>query len=156
MLEEKAYDVDSNLSQSDSDMLDDFMNYSGGTYICDAITEIADNNVSIYTADILDETKNLYFSGAYEEAVGEGIMGDGEDLLDNLKAAWYWYNDTQLYNNIEELIYNYAVKYIKEKYPKAKVDEEELEDRLKDVDSNDTFDDIESAVDELINAGEVA
>ena len=47
----------------------EFENYSGSTYICDAITEIADNYVSIYYSDIMDFIKNNVEE--VEEAIDE-------------------------------------------------------------------------------------
>jgi len=147
MLDKKDYSVDDNLSQNDEDVLASFIDYSGSTYICDAISEIADRHVSIYNATICEECWNLYSSGAYEEASSQGLM---DDLIKNLQMAWYEYNTQQLYNNLQEMVFNYAVDYINDKYSEIEIDEDKLEEVLSDIDNNNTFDNIEEAVNTLI------
>jgi len=150
MLDKKDYSVDDNLSQNDEDVLASFIDYSGSTYICDAISEIADRHVSIYNATICEECWNLYSSGAYEEASSQGLMEGSNDLIKNLQMAWYEYNTQQLYNNLQEMVFNYAVDYINDKYSEIEIDEDKLEEVLSDIDNNNTFDNIEEAVNTLI------
>ena len=57
---------------------------------------------------------------------GDGLMGDGKDLIRNLQMAWYYYNESQLYNNLDTLVVNYALKLLDEKG--AERDDEKLED----------------------------
>lgn len=76
------YDVDNVLvGENDKDMLTEFMDYNGSTCICEAISEIAEGNVSVYNSDICENTWNLYSSGSYEDASNEGLMGDSNDLI---------------------------------------------------------------------------
>jgi len=152
---EKWYNTDQNLNQDDNSMLDEFAKYIGDTYICDAITEIADGNVGIYNSDICDNCWNLYSSGVYEEASEEGLMEGSNDLIKNLQSAWYQYNSQQLYNNLKEMIYNYAIQDIvfNEKY----LSEDELlemEVELENIDNNNRFEDIIEAVDKIIESRE--
>jgi hypothetical protein len=75
-IELREYSIENSLEQDDIELMNEFFDYDGGTYICDAISEIADSNVGIYNEEILKNTWNLYSSGAYEEASVEGLMGD--------------------------------------------------------------------------------
>lgn len=150
--EEKDYSVENSLKQEDTDMLEEFKNYDGSTYICDGIGEIADNNVPVYNGELCEECWNLYSSGAYEEASQQGLMGEGNDLIQNLKCAWYEYNTQQLYNNESEMVYNYAMNYIvnNEKYL-TEEEMEELENELESIDNNNSFSDITDLVDNIID-----
>ena len=132
--EEISYNIDNNLNQEDSSVLEYFSNYDGSTYIGDAIQEIANNHVSVYNSDICENTWNLYSSGAYEEASSQGLMEGSNDLIRNLSAAWYEYNTMQLYNNIDKMIYNYAVNYIETN--KKYLTEEEFEQFEEDIEKN--------------------
>ena len=99
------------------DMAIELENYDG--YICDAISEIADSNVSIYTAD------NIAFcrehSDDVRDALMEGLALDGSqyfkanpnDDYENYEAhlgavAEYFANKNALYEDIEDGI-EYAV-----------------------------------------------
>lgn len=152
IIEMKAYSLGHNLSQDDNDLMNEFTNeYSGSTYICDAISEIADSNISVYNSTVCDETWNLYSSGAYEEASCQGLMEGSDDLIKNLQMAWYEYNSQQLNDNIDELIYNYAVEYMNNNNIELTEEEfEEFESEIDDIDSDNTFDDIEDIVNSII------
>jgi hypothetical protein len=65
-------------------------------------------------------------------------------------AGEYQYYTQLLYDNLETIVYNYAVDYLNKKYPDIEIDEDELEAKLEGIDNNDTFDKIEEAVEELI------
>ena len=108
-LETKKYALENKLEQNDEDLMNEFFKYSGNIYICDAIAEIADSNISIYNSEILENAGNLYFSGAYEAAFEAGFTQGSNDLIKNLQAAWYEYNLKQLYSNFDALVYNYAI-----------------------------------------------
>ncbi|MBK5239782.1 hypothetical protein [Clostridium sp.] len=150
--EVKSYNVDNNLNQEDTSTLEEFTNYDGSTYIGDAIQEVADNCVSMYNSDICDNCWNLHSSGAYEEASCQGLMEGSNDLIRNLSMAWYEYNSQQLYNNLNEMIYNYAIndiitnnKYLTEE------ELEELEANLEKIDNNNGFEDIIETIDTIIS-----
>jgi hypothetical protein len=149
--EQLDYDVDNELeTQDDNDLMEQFFDYDGSTYICDAITEIADSSVSIWNATVLKEANGLHFSGAYEEAKANGLMEGSNDLMQNLQMAWYEYNSGQLYENLDTLVVNYALKLLDEKG--IELDDEQI-DELQDtlgnsIDNNSRFSDIEDAVKE--------
>jgi hypothetical protein len=147
------YNVDNNLvGENDKDMLTEFMDYNGSTCICEAMSEIADSNVSVYNSDICENTWNLYSSGSYEDASNEGLMGDSNDLIKNLMCAWYYYNEEQLNHNLDTMIYNYAINYINENSIVLSITEwDSIEGELYTIDSNSTFDMITEAVDNVVN-----
>ena len=145
MLEFRGYtNLDNALdSQNDEDMLRSLQDYGCG-YISDIVMKVADNFVGIYYGDLLDEIKNLYYNGAWEEAIANGLMEGETDLMRQIQIAWYEYNTMQLYNEIETGLYNWATNYIRENG--IEIDEDRIEDlmeELEDLNNHcDTFEDI--------------
>ena len=154
MLANRQYDLNNELEgQNDLDMIEEFGDYGG--YIGDAISEIADRNISIYNSDILEKAKDLYFSGAYEEASMSGLLEGTHDLIRVLSMSWYQYNTTVLYENMDTMIYNHAIDYINDELNLDEELEVELENRLDGelesrIDNNSMIEDIRDLVDELI------
>ena len=150
-IETKGYELDCKLEENDENLMEQFFEYDDSTYICDAISEIADSSVGIYDDEILANAGNLYASGAYAEAKEQGLMGEGNDLIKNLQCAWYEYNSTQLYDNLDVLVYNYAVERLNESelyFSEQQL--EELADKLSNIDNNSQFYEIDEAVDEFV------
>jgi hypothetical protein len=147
------YDVDNVLvGENDKDMLTEFMDYNGSTCICEAISEIAEGNVSVYNSDICENTWNLYSSGSYEDASNEGLMGDSNDLIKNLMCAWFYYNEEQLNNNVDAMVHNYAIAYMEDNNIVVDIEElEAIEGSLEVIDNNSTFDMISDVVDNVVN-----
>ena len=138
------YDLDNDLeNQDDEELMNEFLEYDGDTYLCDAISEISDSAIGISNREILENAWGLYVSDAYENAASDGLMGDGKDLIKALQAAWFWYNENQLYNNLETLVFNYAVAYLNKQGLRL-TDEgiESLQGDLSAIDNNSTFEDI--------------
>lgn len=93
--------------------------YSDTMYLYDVISEIADNNVSIYTSDLYDWLKEDYNNsdwvnqykqefGAREEIDGEIRGGQYlcyyDDLCNNVNdLLLYYYYDLLMVNNITEI-----------------------------------------------------
>lgn len=152
MIALKDYDLDQDLNQDDEDLMSEFMDYGDSTYVYDAISEIADSNVSIWNKDIFDNAGNLYFSGAYEEANAQGLMEGSNDMIRHLQAAWYEYNTQQLYHNLDALVFNYAATHLNNQGIEIDKDQEEaLEDALENFDHNGRFDDIIDTIHETID-----
>jgi len=148
MLEKKEYSS-LHCIDGDTDACEDLLNYSGGTYICDAITETADSNVHIYNNDLWETAPSI--SDYIEEAIEEGLVDTSKvDLMKIFMAGEYQYYTQLLYDNLETIVYNYAVDCLNKKYPDIEIDEDELKAKLEGIDNNDTFDKIEEAVEELI------
>jgi len=76
-----------------------FSYYDNG-YICDIITEIADNNVDIYTSDLLDWLKSNY--EIVEEA--NDMLGTPKDIIAQCQQGQYYQNERDLYENLIDII----------------------------------------------------
>lgn len=110
ILEKREYDVCENIGGQDIDICEYMEEYNSG-YICDVVSEVADQNVSIYTHELLDMTKDLYFSDYvnFEEAIE---MSDKSEFTSALSMAQYMYNETVLNENIEAILYNMGINRI--------------------------------------------
>lgn len=98
------------LEQSDDEMLEDFVNIydiDDSSYISDAIMEHADRNVGIYYDDIYATASKLGDSDYWEEAMS--TFSGSEPLYKMLQSAWFYYNEAQLYNNLDVLLANIVI-----------------------------------------------
>lgn len=82
-----------------NDMEEQILEFSNG-YIDDALGEIASNNVSIYTSDLLN-----YLSNNIDD-VNDNIsnMGFSGDILSHISEAWYYNNLEELYGNMNDIV----------------------------------------------------
>lgn len=90
-----------------------FNNYSGGTYICDAITEISDGMVDIYNGDLWENAPKV--SEYVEQAMAEGLVDTSSrdfSLTNAFQAGEYEYYTAALYKNLDELACNYILNYL--------------------------------------------
>ena len=138
---------------------EDIHDYSGRTYICDAITEIADSRTSIYYSDILDFIRNN--PEALAEVVEEGLYcvdsRHSYDLYKHAQAAEFMTIEREIYDNLEDAIKAYAANYIREQYHTETISAdiwESIADDLDSIDNNDTLDDITDIVDEHMQEDE--
>ena len=108
-------------------------------YICDVFSEIADSNVDIYTSDLFDWGKNnMYY---IDEATKE--FGDPHDILRQIQQGQYYAYEQELYENKDDIIKYFAYTYLNDNNIKLNVEQEEdLDDYLSSVDSNDKLEDI--------------
>lgn len=91
--------------------IDAFCDYSETKYLSDIITEIADNNVDIYTSDLLEWLKDNY--DIVEEA--NNYFGDTpNDIIKQVQQAQFYQNEQEIYNNIEDMIALYIYNLYKE------------------------------------------
>lgn len=149
MLEKKKY-VSLDCIDGDTDACEEVIgNYSNDAYICDIITEVADNSVNIYNHQLWENAPKI--REYIEEAIEEGLVDTSNvDLIRIFQAGEYQYYTQLLYENLETMIFNYAVNYINENYPDVNIEAEEVEQRLSNIDNNDTFDRIEEEINALI------
>lgn len=133
-------------------------NYSGGTYICDAISEIADSSTSIYYSDIIN------FISENVEAVNDAIEefgwdGCGSDLYKAGQMAEYCTIQDEIYKCLDDSMKYYALNYYEdldihnEKIDTSEIQDdlwEEIENYCDGVDHNDTFSVIEEIIDNYI------
>jgi hypothetical protein len=152
MLKFKKYDVENLLGelQDDEQVLDRVLDVAGDVEIREAITETADSSVSIWNNVLFEAVPILYNSGNYDDVIQE--YGDAGDLIKNIGQAWYYYTERQIYNNFDEIVFNYAVRIIQDRYPEFvdKIKVSDLALALTNIDDGNKFADIESIVDELV------
>ena len=135
MYEDILKDLESNLSFIYGNNI---TQYDSG-YICDVFSEIADSNVDIYTSDLFDWGKNnMYY---IDEATKE--FGDPHDILRQIQQGQYYAYEQELYENKDDIIKYFAYTYLNDNNIKLNVEQEEdLDDYLSSVDSNDKLEDI--------------
>lgn len=109
----------------------EFLNYNEG-YIGDIITEIADNNVSMYTCDVLEWAKGNY--SYVEEAIDElGVATDSNgrtDLIRTIQTGEYIANKETIDNNLEEILKFYMYNYIEKDLGIEEITEEQNNELL--------------------------
>lgn len=123
-------------------------NYSGDTYICDAISEVADYNVSIWNGEVLRQAENLNDDVA--EAVREGLVNvDSKDfdLIKILQCTWYMVNERGCYDGLSTVAYNYMAGFLNDADADFTGDIDDLEnalwDEAQDADNNMTYYELE-------------
>lgn len=116
-------------------------------YICDAITEIADNNTSIYYSHILDFIKEN--PEALADVAAEGLYtveaGQGYDLYKHGQAAEFMMIERDIYDHLAAALMVCAVDFIRYDLGRDTIPAE-LAELLKawteEADSNDRMDEI--------------
>lgn len=120
-----------------------FVDYDNG-YICDIITEIADNHIDIYTSDLFDWAKNYFCY--IEEANTE--LGTPKDILQQIQQGQFYYYEQNIYNNLEDIMLNYMYNYIENVLNIKEITEEQYDDLL-DFDFNDNNEMLENLIDHI-------
>lgn len=130
---------------------DRLCDYNDG-YICDIITEIADNDVDIYYNDLFEWCKHNY--KYVEEAIAQGLCDfSSPDIPKMIQAGQYEYNTQILYDELDEAILNWCLNYIKydlELEEITKEQYEEIENKCTNVDSNDRIEEYSTFINELL------
>ena len=130
---------------------DKLENYDGSCYICDAIAEIADENVDTYYPDLFDWAKEnyAYINDANDE------FGLINDIIEQIQRGQFYAIEQEIYENLQDCIKNYAYKYIfnwdglntleipEDKFLRLKCE-------LEKIDNNNTFDDIIEIVNDIL------
>lgn len=128
-----------------------FRDYENG-YICDIVTEIADNNIPIYNGDIWEKSKEC--QDEIEEALREfGTPTDSNgnvDLIRIFQQGIYLFNERNLYENLEESLQFFMYDYI-EKELKIQEITEEQNDNLLDWDFSDNNEKLENLIEHIEN-----
>ena len=93
--------------------------YSDSSYLCDSIWEVADNWVSIYDADLLETLKTYdmseYIARAIEDFCLTPENNDGwRYIMKAIQAGECLYYEEQLYENIEKIVQNALIIYLKD------------------------------------------
>ena len=144
--------------KANSDYIDRICDYGGSSYICDAISEIADGATSIYYSDILDFIKHN--PKALADVVAEGLYivdsSHEYDLYKHGQAAEYMTIERDLYDNIDDMIKLYAIDYYRANHG-DEIDAETWEmicDDLEEIANNNRLWDIENIVDKWTDDAE--
>ena len=125
------------------DLGDRFGDYDSG-YICDIITEIADNNVDIYYSDLFEWAKNNF--SIIEEANEE--MGAPNDITKQIQQGQFLAFERELYDNLEDNLKYFMYDYI-EKNLKIEELTEEQNEKLLDWDFSDNNEQLENLIDHI-------
>lgn len=141
------------------DFAENFGDYSSG-YICDIITEIADNEVSIYTQKQIDFA--MSHDDEVSEALANGIACDGaswfsengNDLRGYIAhvgaAAWYEYNNQTIYENMEECVLYAVLTALEDQHGITELSEDQVTElEALEFDNNDDLEDV------IVEAAEV-
>lgn len=148
----RVSDIERNNLDSFIDCLNDYDN----GYICDIISEIADSNTSIYYSDIIKFISNNVeeVNDAIEEY---GWDGCGSDLYKAGQMAEFRKNENEMYEELEQGLFNVALSYIEYTLKVEGISYEqldEIETLCSDTDNNDRLDDFLEKVEEIVNGEE--
>ena len=129
-----------------NDMEEQILEFSNG-YIEDVFGEIASNNVSIYTSDLLK-----YLSNNIDD-VNNNIsdMGFSGDILSHISEAWYYNNIEELYRNMNDIVKYFILDNIIEcmiDNDVKNISEEDI-DNMIDENCSDNIDRIDTIVDNI-------
>ncbi|AIW03624.1 ocr-like anti-restriction [Bacillus phage Moonbeam] len=158
-MELREYDLIGILAD-EVDAVESLLNdYDGTTYVCDAISEIADNYIPLYNNDVWENAANI--RDYIEEAVQNGLVDTSNfDLVKTFQAGYYEYYNQSLYANIEHVLFNYVANLVNEflegltPEQSEQIDLDELEMRingnLDEYDNNSYFSDLEDYAAEIV------
>lgn len=123
---------------------EEIANYSSG-YVCDIITEIADNNVDIYYYDLFEWAKNNF--SIIEEANEE--LGINPNIIKQIQQGQFYSYQRDLYENLENIIKYYVFDYIQEVLEIEEITEEQLNELEIEIDFTDNSERLENINDEI-------
>ena len=129
-----------------NDMEEQILEFSNG-YIDDALGEIAGNNVSIYTNDLLN-----YLSNNIND-INDNIsnMGFSGDILSHISDVWYYNNIEELWGNINDIVKYFTLDNIIDymiEYNIKNISEEDI-DNMVNENCSDNIDRIDTIVDNI-------
>ena len=138
--------------------VDSFMDYDSG-YLCDIVSTLADSDVSIFTADLVefvsnnDEWVDEALANCCIEAYGP-IRDSGElqDFIARIGAmAWFLKAEHDIYENLEECVLAAVVTYIAKVYQLESLTTEQIEElEYMSFDSDDRLDVIIEEAEQLL------
>ena len=123
---------------------EEITNYSSG-YICDILTEIADNNVDIYYYDLFEWAKNNF--SIIEEANEE--MGINPDITKQIQQGQFYSYQRELYENLEDIMKYYVFNYIQETLEIEEITEKQLNELEFEIDFTDNNEELENINDKI-------
>lgn len=146
----------SEIKRNNLDSFIDCLNDYDQGYICDVISEIADSHTSIYRSDIIEFISNNVEE--VNETIEEfGWNGCGGDLYKAGQIAECRKNENEMYNELEEGLFNVALSHIQYTMKVEEISDEQLDeiDNLcYDTDNNDRLEDFLEKVEEIVTGEE--
>lgn len=144
-IKERKEELKKNLSNTYCDCICD---YNDG-YVCDVITEIADNHVDIYYSDLFEWCKSNF--GYVDEWIEE--CGSSGDIIKDIQGGQYKQISDELYENMEEMLLLFAYNYLFENEIILNDEQlEELESDISIMDNNNTLDEIIDLINEKLES----
>lgn len=133
--------------ESYEEYITEYYNYQND--VDDIIHDIADNNVDIYTYDLLEWAKGNY--SYIEDYVKEfGIDSQNFDFIGIIRGGQYLYIEQTLYNNKESML-EYLAYYILDDKGIAEIEEEKAtEIAMIDFDRIETIYELEEEIDNIL------
>lgn len=132
--------------------IDSLTDYDNG-YICDVITEIADNQVDIYHSD-LTSWANGHFEEISETIDEFGWDGCGNDLYKAVQMAQYRESENEMYSELSEGLENFALSHLEYDLKMKEISEErweEIQEFLSDIDNNNKLEEVTDFLDEMFS-----
>ena len=129
-----------------NDMEEQILEFSNG-YVEDVLSEIAGNNVSIYTNDLLSYLSNNI--GDVNDNISN--MGFSGDILGHISDVWYNNNIEELCGNMNDIVKYFVLDNIIDymiEYNIKNISEEDL-DNMIDENCSDNIDRIDIIVDNI-------
>ena len=145
-IEELKNEVSKNF-ESYEEYITEYYNHEND--IDEIIRDIADNNVDIYTSDLMDWVKDNY--NYVENYVQEfGIDSNNFDFIGAVRGGQYLYIEQTLYNNKNDML-EYLAYYILQEKDIEEIDEDKAtEISMINFDRIDTIEELEDELDEII------
>ena len=133
--------------ESYEEYITEYYNYQN--CIDDIIEDIANQNVDVYTYDLLEWSKEGY--GYIEGYVREfGIDTDNFDFLDIIRGGQYLYIEQTLYNN-KSIMLEFLSYYILEYNGLTEIDDKKADEiSMIDFDNIETIDELEDEISEIL------
>lgn len=131
------------------DLGDRLVDYDSG-YVCDVISEIADNNVDIYNYDLLEWAKNNY--SYIEEAIDQFGFPQENGRADFFRAIMqgqYLAYEQELYENLKDILKFFVFDYIEKQLEIIEITEEQLEEIEIEIDFEDNNEQLENIIDKI-------
>ena len=121
---------------------DSICDYEQG-YISDIINEIADNNIDIYTYNLIDWLKYNY--DVVEEANRE--FGTPDDIIKQCQQGQFYQYSNELYEVIDDMILLFAYNYLR--MNDIELNDEQLEELESELSNASDFDKLEEVIDKI-------
>lgn len=151
---EKMEELKKGLDSEVLDLFDSGVAYSGCYYICDMISEVADNFVDIYNSDLLDWAKNNYeyIEEAQDEFGTPKDSNDNADFFKMISQGEFLYYERLFYDNFSGFIEYYTLKFLVDN--KIIIDDDKLDNLLdyitSEIDYNQEFNEVDDYIEEFL------